>query len=70
MKHSDLSQTDEQVFADAVDDPDIAHPGGDCRAEAIGEEVEAAEPHPRAIGVVQRCRDRLDDKGAVGAAES
>ena len=57
------------VAAESVDDPDVAHPGGDDRAAAPVQEVEAAQAHPGAIGVVERRGDRLELERSASPAE-
>ena len=49
-----------QFAIDAVDDEDVAQPGRDGGAFAVGEEVEPAEAHPRVPRVVGRQGDLVD----------
>ncbi len=50
---------------EAMDGPDVAAPGAEGGASGVGEEVEAAEPHPGVPGVVVWPREGIDGEGAV-----
>ena len=56
------------AFAYAIDRPDVAHPGADGGAFSIGEKIESAEAHPRAVRVIVRHSDLVDLKRCVGSA--